>query len=151
MPRPSDAAREDGTSRPPGRDQSGFAATGGGTLWGLPNGGTPSVGDTSPPSPRPPQLRRLRRRDYLPVGVEVRFASRNEIDLNANTCAQLLAMQYADCFRRLSQIRVWNDGNADNQVRIGDVHLTGAAATLRLITSGRCRSAATDCRYGAKV
>ena len=62
---------------------------------------------------------------YLPVGVEVRIASRNEIDLDANTCAQLLAMQYADCFSRLSQIRVWNDGNADNQVRIGDVHLTG--------------------------
>ena len=121
-----------------------------GSLWGLPNGGAgdpnqgialtlPSYGTCS--------------QAYMPVGVEVRIASRDEIDFNANTCAQLLAMQYADCFHRLSQIRIWNDGDPDNQVRIGDVHLTGGCAnngspdpyfdTLPV--------AATNCRYGANV
>ena len=124
--------------------------TGVGSLWGLSNGGAgdpnqgialtlPSYGTCS--------------QTYRPVGVEVRIASRDEIDFTANSCAQLLAMQYADCFHRLSQIRIWNDGDPDNQVRIGDVHLTGGCAnngspdpyfdTLPV--------AATNCRYGANV
>ena len=48
--------------------------------------------------------------DYVPVGEEVRLASRAEVDLN-QTCAQLVTARYADCFHRLSQIRIWNDGN----------------------------------------
>ena len=61
---------------------------------------------------------------YLPVGVEVRLASRDEVDFN-QTCAQLQNASFADCFRRVSQFRVWNDGNPNSQVRIGDVYLTG--------------------------
>ena len=57
---------------------------------------------------------RLRRQGYLPVGIEVRIASRDEVDFN-QSCAQLLASKFADCFRRLSLIRVWDDGNPDAQ------------------------------------
>ena len=59
-------------------------------------------------------------------------------------------MQYADCFSRLSQIRVWNDGNATNQVRIGDVHLTGGCGSTDAYF-GTLPVAATDCRFGANV
>jgi hypothetical protein len=123
------------------------AVAGVGALWGLPNGG---VGDpnqgftvTLPSYGGCGQA-------YLPIGVEVRIASRDEVDLDANTCAQLLTMRYADCFSRLSQIRVWNDGSAVNEVRIGDVHLTnvcgsdeGYFATLPV--------GMTSCRFGANV
>ena len=52
-------------------------------------------------------------RGYLPVGIEVRIASRNKVDFN-QTCAQLLAMRFADCFRGISLIRVWDDGDPNN-------------------------------------
>ena len=54
----------------------------------------------------------------------MRLASRDGIDLN-QSCATLTAIDFADCFTRLSQIRVWNDGNPDSQPRIEDVTLTG--------------------------
>ena len=124
--------------------------TGVGSLWGIPTGGTgdpntgftvtlPSYGGCS--------------QAYLPIGVQVRIASRDEIDLDANTCGALLAMQYADCFSRLSQIRVWNDGDPDNQVRIGDVHLTGGCANNGSPDTyfDTLPVAATDCRYGANL
>ena len=85
---------------------------------------------------------------YLPIGTEVRIASRNEIDLDALSCTQLLAMRYADCFSRLSQIRLWNDGDPDNQVRIGDVRLTGGCGNTDGYF-GTLPVAATDCRFGA--
>ena len=69
----------------PVANQGGFAALGGGTLWGLPSGGNANVGD-------PNQAFSLTLpsyggcgQAYLPVGVEVRIASRNEIDLDANS------------------------------------------------------------------
>ena len=134
----------------PASYQGGFAAAGGGTLWGLPNAAAPTVGD-------PQQAFNLTlptyggcSQPYLPVGVEVRIASRDEVDFNANTCAQLLAMQYADCFSRLSQIRVWNDGNADSQPRIRDVVLTGGCGNADPYF-GTLPVAATDCRFGANV
>ena len=58
---------------------------------------------------------------YLPVGMEVRLASTDSVDLN-QSCAALIAAKFADCFHRLSQIRVWNDGMAP---RVRDVQLTG--------------------------
>ena len=62
-------------------------------------------------------------------------------------------MQYADCFHRLSQIRVWNDGNANNQVRIGDVYLTGGCSNDPTHDAyfDTLPVAATDCRIGARV
>ena len=54
----------------------------------------------------------------------MRLASRDEVDFN-QTCASSTNASFADCFRRVSQFRVWNDGNPNSQARIGDVYLTG--------------------------
>ena len=126
------------------------AVVGVGTLWGLPGASAtnpapgfditlPSYGGCSQP--------------YLPVGVEVRIASRDEINFDTNTCAQLLAMQYADCFHRLSQIRIWNDGDPNNQARIGDVYLTGGCGNNGNPDAyfDTLPVTATDCRFGANV
>ena len=97
----------------------------------------PSAIPTSPSASRCPRTAAADRRTSPSVS---RCASRaaTRSTSTRTSCSQLLAMQYADCFSRLSQIRVWNDGNADNQVRIGDVRLTnvcgsaeGYFATLR--------------------
>ena len=134
----------------PTANQGGFAALGGGTLWGLPSASDPTIGD-------PARYFSLALpsyggcgQAYLAVGTEVRIASRDEIDLDALSCSQLLARQYADCFSRLSQIRLWNDGDADNQVRIGDVRLTGGCGNTDAYF-GALPVASTSCRYGASV
>ena len=109
----------------PAANQGGFAALGGGTLWGLPSASDPTVGDPARAFDLSLPSYGGCGQAYLPIGTEVRIASRNEVDLDALSCTQLLALRYADCFSRLSQIRLWNDGDPDNQVRIGDVRLTG--------------------------
>ena len=103
----------------PAADQGGFAAAGGGTLWGLPSAGDPSVGDRNLSFALTVPSYGGCGQAYLPIGVEVRLASRDEVDLN-QTCAQLADASFADCFRRVSQFRVWNDGNANSQARIDE-------------------------------
>jgi hypothetical protein len=44
--------------------------------------------------------------DYEPVTVEVRLASREDVDLNAS-CAALVAAQFADCFQNVTQVRAF--------------------------------------------
>jgi putative Flp pilus-assembly TadE/G-like protein len=131
-------------------DQYQGGVPGVGTLWGLPSTLDPTEGD-----PAQRYLLALPSygtcgQPYLPIGVQVRIASRDEINLDTNSCAQLLAMQYADCFSRLSQIRLWNDGDPNNQARIGDVRLTGGCrdtdAYFETLPVGE-----TDCRIGASV
>ena len=134
----------------PASYQGGFAAVGGGTLWGLPSVSDPTVGDPNQAFALTLPTYGGCSQPYLPVGVQVRLASRAEIDLNSLTCAQLLALQYADCFTRLSQIRVWNDGNADSQPRIRDVNLTGGCGTSDAYFD-TLPVAATNCRFGANV
>ncbi len=133
----------------PDQYQGGVAALGGGTLWALPNGA--GVGDPNERFQLTLPTYGGCGQPYLPVGVEVRIASRNEIDLNAYSCAQLLAMQYADCFTRLSQLRIWNDGNAENQVRIRDVRLIGGCGNSDDAYFGTLPVAQTQCRFGASV
>jgi hypothetical protein len=58
-------------------------------------------------------------------------------------------MQYADCFSRLTQIRIWNDG-AGNEIRIGDVRLTGGCGGTDAYF-GTLPVGATDCRFGANL
>ena len=131
----------------PVADQGGFAAAGGGMLWGLPvPGSNPPVGDKSLsfslalPSYIPACGA------YLPVGVEVRLASEN-VDIDTPLCGVLLASRFADCFSRISQIRVWNDGNADSQVRIGNVKLLGGCGQASDGYFGPLPTGATDCPY----
>ena len=87
--------------------------------------------------------------DYLPVGVEVRLAS-TDIDLN-QSCAALITARFADCFHRRSQIRVWNDGNADSQIRIPRVALTGGCGSPADGYFGPVPVAAVNCRYDVTV
>ena len=103
-----------------------------------------------------PELRpgRLRRQGYLPVGIEVRIASRDEVDFN-QSCAQLLASKFADCFRDISLIRVWDDGNPNAHPLIKDVTLTGGCATRADAYFGPYTGlqlvGARTCNYGAGV
>jgi hypothetical protein len=134
----------------PSTDQSAFAIAGGGMLWALPSDGDPKVGDKSKsfdlamPSYDPACG------DYVPVGVEVRVASQDDINLN-QSCNALNTSRYADCFHRLSQIRVWNDGNADSQPRIPAVTLTGGCGGLADGYFSYLPTAALNCKYDVSV
>ncbi len=130
----------------PAADQAGFASTGGGTLWGLPSTTDPTVGDSSRSFSLTLPTYGGCSQPYLPVGVEVRLASTDSVDLN-QSCAALVTARFADCFHRLSQIRVWNDGVAP---RIRDVRLTGGCGVGDAYF-GPLPVAATDCRFGANV
>jgi hypothetical protein len=131
----------------PTQDQGAFAGAGGGQLWGImvPNS-SPPVGDKSLGFNLTLPAYSASCGDYVPVGVEVRLASRDDIDFN-QSCATLLAARYADCFRRLSQIRVWNDGNPDSQPRLTNVKLTGGCTGPADAYFSVLPIAATDCRY----
>ena len=133
----------------PAADQSGYAAAGGGTLWGLPSTANPAVGDRNLSFALTVPSYGGCGQDYLPVGVEVRLASRDEVNLN-QTCAQLQSASFADCFRRVSQFRVWNDGNPNSQARIGDVYLTGGCGSTDAYF-GTLPIGSTGCRFGANV
>ena len=123
-----DAARDAGPRALPTADQ-GRRPGRGHALGPPPNGTAPATRTRAFPLTLP-TLRRLR----PDVPADRRRGADREPRRDRprhQTCAQLLAMQYADCFHRLSQIRIWNDGNADNQVRIGDVRLTGGCEHRR--------------------
>ena len=100
-----------------------------------------------------PTLRRLR--PGLPARSAWRCGSRaaTRSTSRRNTCAQLLAMQYADCFTRLSQIRDLERrqlGQRDpDRRRPPDGRLRDAPAHDAYF--GTLPVAATDCRFGAEL
>ena len=141
-------------------DQAGFAALGGGILWALPK----VDGDLSVGNPNRPFDLHIPAYDpvdcgnglpYLPVSVEVRLASRDEVDLNASCGFLLNTSKFADCYTRLSYIRVWPDGNPASHPLIKDVHLTGGCATRADAYFGPYDGlglvGARTCNYGATV
>ena len=130
----------------PAADQAAFVSAGGGVLWGLESTTTAGVGDSSRFFPLTLPTYGGCGQPYLPVGVEVRLASTDTVDLN-QSCAALITAKFADCFHRLSQIRVWNDGVAP---RIRDVTLTGGCG-IGDAYFGPLPTAATNCRFGANV
>jgi hypothetical protein len=134
----------------PAADQAGFTAAGGGMLWGLPNPADPTVGDKGRSFNLPMPTYSAACGDYVPVGVEVRVASRDDIDLN-QACATLALSKFADCFHRLSQIRVWNDGNADSQPRIPRVALTGGCGGGADAYFSSLPTASASCAVGGTV
>ena len=128
----------------PAADQSGFVTQGGGTLWAkadLSGAGDKNLGVNLTLPAYSPSCG-----DYVPVGEEVRLASRAEVDLN-QTCAQLVTARYADCFHRLSQIRVWNDGNPNSQPRLTNVHVTDGCGAPADGYFGRLPFGANNCRF----
>ena len=130
----------------PAADQAGFATAGGGTLWGLPSLADPTVGDRFLSFGLNVPSYGGCGQAYLPIGVEVRLASRDEVNLN-QTCAQLIAASFADCFRRVSQFRVWNDGNADSQARLTNVRLSGGCLGYGDAYFSTLPIGSTNCRY----
>ncbi|MCZ7590607.1 MAG: hypothetical protein M5U27_17465, partial [Gaiella sp.] len=119
-------------------------APAGGTLWAIADAqgqGDASIGLNLPMPQYDPSCG-----DYMPVGVEVRLASQADVDLN-QSCAQLAAARYADCFHRLSQIRVWNDGNADSQPRLTNVRVMDGCGAPADGYFGRLPFLASNCRY----
>jgi hypothetical protein len=131
----------------PAADQTGFATAGGGMLWGLPSGSDPNVGDRNLSFGLALPSYTTSCGDYLPIGVEVRLSSRDDIDLDNPTCATLLAARYADCFHRLSQVRVYSDGNADDQARLKNVRVLGGCSGPGDGYFSTLPVAATNCNY----
>jgi hypothetical protein len=96
------------------------------TLWDspvtvtLPTDGNANFGCPSSRGPR----------DYEPVGIEIKVASRNDVDLSAS-CSTLIAAPFAECYSGISQIRAWAREGSDGVVpsgdapRIHDVALSG--------------------------
>jgi hypothetical protein len=134
----------------PAADQAAYATSGGGMLWGLPNVSDPDVGDPNLSFGLTIPAYDSACGDYLAVGTEVRIASRAEIDLNQQ-CNTLANLRYADCFHRLSQIRVYNDGNPNAEPRILNVRLTGGCGGLADAYFSQLPTAATDCDYDVSV
>jgi Flp pilus assembly protein TadG len=142
----------------PDTQQAAFASLGGGILWGMPKvAGDLSVGDGNVgfgmhiPDYDPVDCGG---QGYLPVGIEVRIASRDEVDFN-QTCAQLLASKFADCFRDISLIRVWDDGNPNAHPLIKEVTLSGGCANRADAYfspyTGLEPVGGRTCNYGASV
>jgi hypothetical protein len=90
--------------------------------------------------------------DYLAVGTEVRIASTDDVDIDSPTCDDLRNnSRYADCFHRLSQIRIWNDGNADSQPRVPEVSLTGGCGSPGDAYISALPPASNSCKYDVTV
>lgn len=139
----------------PAADQTLYAAAGGGTLWGPQSDADPEEGDKTsvglmvrpydPVDCGPTGLQ------YRPIGVQVRLTSVDSIDINGS-CATLAASRFADCFSRMSQLRVHETGSPEAQPRVTNVGLTGGcSATLGDAYFGPMPVDATDCRFGAEV
>ena len=71
----------------------------------------------------------LPRAAVSPDQQQVRVASAPDINLDTLSCSQLQALSFADCFTRLSQIRIWKDGNPDTEPLVKDVNVLGGCGT----------------------
>ena len=130
----------------PAADQSGFAAAGGGTLWALPSAGDPTVGDKNLSFGLSVPSYGGCGEDYLPIGVQVRLASLDSVDLN-QSCTALQQAPFADCFTRISQFRIYNDGNPDNQARLTQVKIIGGCGSPGDGYFSTIPTGAANCKY----
>ena len=128
---------------------------GGGSLWAVKiPGSDPPVGDPNRTVDLPvtaydpvdcPGLQ------YRPISEQVRVASAPDINLDTLSCPQLQALSFADCFTRLSQIRIWKDGNPDTEPLVKDVNVLGGCGTPGDGYFGVLPLGATDCKYDVSV
>ena len=132
----------------PDADQAAYQNAGGGTLWGPQSVADPAVGDRSHSVFLPIPSSGGCAQPYLPIGVQVRLTSSDQVDIN-QSCATLASSKFADCFSRLSQIRVWTDGDPEMKPRVKDVVLTGGCPFDSYFA--RLPDEATNCPYGATV
>jgi hypothetical protein len=144
----------------PDSDYAGYKNGGGGSLWALPSLSTPAgatpVGDKTrsvglalaaydPGDCGPAGLQ------YRPITEEVRLASNPTVDLD-RPCNELKDLNFADCFTRLSQIRIWKDGNPDaDEVLIKDVRVSGGCAGPGDAYFSVLPLADPDCKFDVSV
>lgn len=140
----------------PTADQAAYQTAGGGTLWGPQSAADPTVGDPTIPVGLPVPAAGSCAQPYLPIGVQARMTSRPEVGIN-QSCAALAASRFADCFTRLSQIRVWSNGDPQVEPLVKDVVLTGGCpfdayfARLPNTATACTVDAGTRIAYGAAV
>ena len=130
----------------------GYQSKGGGTLWAVP-GGDPTVGDPSksvslPLNPYDPAD--CPSSSYRPIAEQVRVTSSPDVDID-QPCATLQDTSFADCFTRLSQIRVWNTGNADDEVRVREVRAYGGCGSPGDPYFGTLPFGQVNCHYDVEV
>jgi Flp pilus assembly protein TadG len=118
--------------------------------------------DTAIPIPAPatgsPACNAGNTLDYIPIAVEVRVAGRKDIDLDPATaarCTQLQSATSADCFRRISEIRVYRPDNGlfGDRPQIRDVTFSPSGSSPCVLDPYYTRLAvgATNCTFDASV
>jgi putative Flp pilus-assembly TadE/G-like protein len=116
---------------------------------GVPGGGIPTGIQISMP-----EATACTGDDYIPISTEVRLAGvpSSVIDINAKTCAELVAAQFADCFSRVSNIRDFKD-DPKTQPWIQEVTLQGGTcdAPPSDVLFARPDPPAASCTYGVSV
>jgi Putative Flp pilus-assembly TadE/G-like len=142
----------------PSGEYNDYRNSGGGTLWAVPNGDPDGDGDldgdrfTSVSLP----MTAFDRVDcgalpYRPIAEQVRIASAPDVDLNA-TCSDLQNANFADCFTRLSQIRIWDDGNPSaDEPLLKDVRVLGGCPEPGDEYFGVLPLGQSDCAYDVSV
>jgi hypothetical protein len=139
----------------PEADQGPYTALGGGSLWALPNVSDPQVGDKNRPFDLPVQpysAADCGSLPYRPIAVQVRLTSIDSVDINGS-CAALVTAPFADCFTRLSQIRIHETGSAEPEPRTTNVVLTGGCGSTGDAYFGTIPVTANpqQCAFGASV
>ena len=151
----TELARQDLAQLPDG-DYDAYQSAGGGSLWAVPNATDDEVGDKNRALPGGLTLEGYDPADcgglqYRPISEQVRLASTDDVDLDTLSCAQLQDSSFADCFTRLSQIRIWNTGNPDAQPRIKDVRILGGCPGPGDAYFDTLPLGLTSCRYDVSV
>jgi Flp pilus assembly protein TadG len=98
------------------------------------------------------------RLDYIPIGVEVRVAGRKDINLDPPTTARCTALQpatSADCFQRISEIRVYRPDNGlfGDRPQIRDVTFSPSGTSPCALDPyyTRLTPGAANCTFDASV
>ena len=140
----------------PETEYAAYSSSGGGVLWGMENA-NPTITDGDKNRSFDLPIRAFdaadcnNGQDYRAVIEEVRLASSDEVDLDTTDCDDLKDSSFADCFQRLSTIRSWNDGNANNQPRIRDVKILGGCGGPSDAYFGVPPAGQTSCEFDVSV
>jgi hypothetical protein len=133
----------------------GIKSGSGGSLWAVKiPGSNPPVGDASRTVDLPLTAYdpvNCPGYEYRPVGEEVRLASSPDVNLDAHTCDELKKLSFADCFTRLSQIRIWAGSSALAEPRVHDVHVLGGCGGAGDSYFGVLPFGKTTCPYDVSV
>jgi hypothetical protein len=138
----------------PDGDTTAYRNGGGGTLWGVPIAGSdPPVGDPNLSVSLPMtayDAGQCGSLPYRPIVEQVRLASSDDVDLDAS-CDTLKNTAFADCFNRLSQIRIWRDGDPNFEPLLKDVRVAGGCGLPGDAYFSTLPLGETECRFDVSV